>query len=120
MPVGTRAKTPNGYIRVKTEAGTWRYEQELVAEDALGRPLADNERVYFKNGVKEYPTIDDLEIRTLVKKGKREQTHRKSYVVRRIINLLSKLGQAQEELKAINQRLGLPDDHMGEPAKERE
>lgn len=37
-----------GYVRVRTETG-WRFEHIVVAEQVLGRALADDERVYHRS-----------------------------------------------------------------------
>jgi hypothetical protein len=46
--VGTEKVSQNGYVYIKTEVG-WRLKHHLVAEEKLGRPIASDERVYFRD-----------------------------------------------------------------------
>lgn len=50
MPVGTKKQNPNGYWRIKTEDGSWRFLHHVNIEKELGRPLGAGERVTFKDG----------------------------------------------------------------------
>jgi hypothetical protein len=43
-PLGTRVTKPDGYVLVKVEDG-WRREHRLVMEQALRRPLRDDNRI---------------------------------------------------------------------------
>lgn len=55
MARGTPAKesaeriSPNGYTYVKC-GNDWRLKHHIVAEQVLGRPIAEGERVTFKDG----------------------------------------------------------------------
>lgn len=50
VPVGTMKMTEKGYVLVKTDVRTWKYEHRLRMEIAIGRPLHQLERVFHKNG----------------------------------------------------------------------
>lgn len=73
MPKGVTAElgaetiAQNGYTWVKTEVG-WKYKHVLIAEEKLGRPLAADERVSFKDHNRNNFDPDNVEVGTYVKK----------------------------------------------------
>jgi hypothetical protein len=46
--VGEQRITQNGYRQIRTERG-WEFLHRVVAEEKLGRPLEEGERVTFKD-----------------------------------------------------------------------
>ena len=62
MPVGSRNKDVNGYVRIKiTEGkGEWAKEHVLVMEQYLGRKLVAGESIHHINGVRDDNRIENL------------------------------------------------------------
>jgi len=74
---------PNGFIKVKVaEPDVWRLKHHLVAEEMLGRPLREGERVHLHNSKvsRKNPTPEDIIIVENTKEGKqrarKEKQHR--------------------------------------------
>ncbi len=63
----------NGYHHTKVN-GKWRLTHHLLAEAALGRPLSQGERVYFKDGDRSNLDPDNIEVRGS-KKSKEQRVH---------------------------------------------
>jgi hypothetical protein len=59
--LGAVRMSPNGYHYTRTEVG-WELTHRLVAGEKLGRRLADNERVRFKDGNRSNRDPDNLEV----------------------------------------------------------
>ena len=61
---GTRRKTPNGYIRVKTpgRGHGWTREHTIVMEAYIGRHLLPDEQVHHVNGRRDDNRIENLEL----------------------------------------------------------
>ena len=60
-PIGTKRKSEDGYVDIKTEAG-WKREHRHVMEQHLGRDLEPEETVHHKNGERDDNTLDNLEL----------------------------------------------------------
>jgi hypothetical protein len=65
--LGAETVAQNGYTWVKTKIG-WKYKHVLVAEERLGRPLAPDERVSFKDHDRNNFDPDNILVSTYVKK----------------------------------------------------
>jgi hypothetical protein len=72
-PVGATRTAPNGYHYTKTEDG-WELTHKLVAEEALGRKLASNERCRFKDGDRTNLKPDNIVVYT-TKNSKEDRCH---------------------------------------------
>ena len=60
--VGSTRTSPNGYHYTRTTDG-WVLTHRLVVEEALGRPLLENERIRFKdNDRSNFSDPDNLEV----------------------------------------------------------
>jgi hypothetical protein len=95
MPRGKKAATgeervaPNGYHYIKTKDG-WRLKHHILAEEALGRPLKDSERVSFKDNDRTNFDPENLQVR--------KQRNRKAD---RAKFLRNRIHIAQEELAEL-------------------
>lgn len=90
---GAERVAKNGYWYVRTEDG-WRLKHHVVMEAELGRPLQDNERVYFIDGDKKNIVASNLEIRTVKPRSK--------------IALQRKLDDLQKQLDELKAQLSDP------------
>lgn len=87
---GDTRVAPNGYHYTYTE-GTWQLTHRVVMERKLGRKLADNERVVFKEGASRFADYNDptkLEVR-IKKEGSKAK--RRAYLEARIEELQAEL-----------------------------
>lgn len=60
-PGATRISA-NGYHYTKKQDGKWELTHRIVAEEKLGRPLRENERVRFLDGNKDNRDPDNIEV----------------------------------------------------------
>lgn len=88
-PVGATRVSANGYHYTKTEDG-WRLTHHLLAEEKLGRPLEDNERVYFVDKDRTNLSKDNVEVKETV-----DQTEK------RIADLRARIRRDQDELNEL-------------------
>lgn len=72
--IGDETVNANGYCTVKTSTG-WRFKHHIVAEEKLGRPLADNERVLFRDG--DRSNLDPKNLEVVLKQVRVSQTYDK-------------------------------------------
>ena len=98
--IGDTRVSPNGYHYTRTEAG-WRLSHHIVAEEMLGRPLNDGERVRFKSKNKLDLSEDNIEV---VLKGKTSLRRRKAQLEARIEELQAELRYVNNELLNGNPR----------------
>lgn len=99
VPLGTEIHMDNGYVQVKTENG-WKLKHRLVMEKKLKRPLARNERVYFKNGNKSDYRPSNLEVRVVNLK----RTVRAKLLIPKLESLLEEGRELLEELRTESSR----------------
>lgn len=98
--IGTHRVAQNGYHYDKVAnrgdgKPGWRLSHHIVAEQKLGRPLGQNERVSFKDGNKDNLLPSNI---VVSEKGRSSLRHRKAVLEQRIEEL-------QAELKIINKEL---------------
>lgn len=94
--VGDTRWSPNGYHYTRTEEG-WTLTHRIIAAEKLGRPLAKNERVTFKdNNRKNYEDPDNL-IVSLVRQGSDQK---------RIAQLEARRDEIEAELELLYARVG--------------
>lgn len=96
LPVGTERIT-NGYTVIRTEKG-WVYKHRLIAEEMLGRPLEDNERVSFKDNDRSNFDPGNIEIKW---KQANRGYRKRAFLQRKIQNLESKLVELREQLSNL-------------------
>lgn len=67
VAIGTVRQTAQGYYEKKLPDGKWKLLHRLVIEEHLGRSLASNEWVVFKNkeADRQDPQVEDLAIRVV-------------------------------------------------------
>lgn len=105
MPRGTKAKvgskmtSANGYHYVRTETG-WRLAHHLIAERALGRPLASNERAVFRDGNRNNLAPDNIAV---LEKGNRSIRARIAVINARIAELEAERAQLLERLNGVQE-----------------
>jgi hypothetical protein len=59
--VGEKRTSQNGYVQIRTENG-WKALHRVLAEEKLGRPLAEGERVTFADGDPSNCTLENVMI----------------------------------------------------------
>jgi hypothetical protein len=59
--VGETRVSPNGYHYTRTEGG-WVLTHKLIAERGLGRPLAEGERIRFRDGDRTNLNASNIEV----------------------------------------------------------
>jgi len=89
--IGSTRTSPNGYHYTRTADRGWLLTHRLVAEELLGRPLADNERIRFRDGDRENRTPDNIEV-YVVKQGTKSK---------RLSAIDAKIAELQERRKEI-------------------
>jgi hypothetical protein len=94
--VGDTRVSANGYHYTRTEEG-WRLTHQLVAEKKLGRPLAADERVRFKDKKRDNLKPENIEV---VIKGTTSLRRRKAVIENRIEELQAELAEINKEIQA--------------------
>lgn len=91
--IGDTRTAPNGYHYTKTEDG-WRLTHHILAEEALGRPLRENERVYFRDGDRTNLSKDNVQVRETRdrKQDRADELRAKIRVYRRELKELEQQG----------------------------
>jgi hypothetical protein len=89
--LGDERTSKNGYVYVKTTTG-WELKHRLAAEKVIGRKLADNERVTFKDGNRDNLMPDNLVVSII--KGKSSKAKR--------ARLEAKIEELQAELETLD------------------
>jgi hypothetical protein len=89
---GSEYQAANGYWYRKVN-GKWKLKHHIVAEEGLGRPLSQGERVIFLD--KDRNNLDPSNIKVVQKKSSKED---------RIAYLESKIAMYQEELDELRSR----------------
>jgi hypothetical protein len=100
-PLGSTRTSANGYHYTKaidpaTNKECWRLTHHIVAEQKLGRPLREDERVHFV-GKKSDLSPDNIKV---VEKGRGSLRRRKAQIEARIAELQSELDEINKELLA--------------------
>lgn len=99
-PVGTERVAPNGYHYIKVanpdKTTQWRLKHHLVAEETLGRPLREDERVTF--GPKGKSCFDPNNI-IVQRQGRTSQRRRLAQIEARIAELQAEKSQIEKELR---------------------
>jgi hypothetical protein len=90
--IGDERTSQNGYQYVKTPQG-WRLKHQIILEEKLGRPLAENERCRFNDGNRNNLDPDNL---TVYRKASQTTGKRKAW-------LEAKIEELQAELDALNE-----------------
>lgn len=93
---GATRVSQNGYHYTKVE-GKWRLTHHLVAEQKLGRPLREDERVGFKNP-KDKLNLDPSNI-IVTEKGTGSIRRRKAQIEARMSELQAELDEINRELQ---------------------
>lgn len=99
---GATTVSQNGYHYTKVEdkgngKPGWRLTHHLKAEEKLGRPLRNDERVSFKNGNKRDLSLKNIEVK---EKGQGSLRRRKAAIEARIEELQAELDSINDELQA--------------------
>lgn len=107
FPVSTERRFAHGYWMVKVAKGKWRFKHHLVAEEKLGRPLALNERVYFKDRNKENFDPDNIYVTEVggernVNRSRKTLEAQEKLLLWRINELSEALVKIQKQLTALN------------------
>jgi hypothetical protein len=85
--VGDTRVAPNGYHYTKTTEG-WRLTHHIIAEQELGRSLAEDERTKFVDGNRRNLAPSNIKV---IKKGKASLRRRKATLEARIEELQAEL-----------------------------
>jgi hypothetical protein len=93
--VGDTHVAKNGYHYTRTEE-RWRLTHHLVAEEKLGRPLSDTERVVFVDGDRTNLDPDNIEVRRKVTSSLRKK---EAQLVARIEELQAQLDAVRTQIK---------------------
>ncbi len=78
--VGDTNVSANGYHYTRTKSG-WQLTHRIIAEEILGRPLYDDERVRFRDGDRNNLDPNNIEVYT---KGSTTGRNRVSYLQKRL------------------------------------
>ena len=109
MPRGQRSEegdqriSQNGYRMVRTERG-WQFLHRVIAEEKLGRPLEEGERVSFKD--RDPLNCDPDNIETYPARWKRN----KELEIERLEDII---GKASARLEALREELGHRESNSG-------
>jgi argininosuccinate lyase len=98
--IGDERISANGYHYTRTESG-WRLTHHIVAEQTLGRPLNDDERVTFKDKKRTNLSPENV---VVILQGKTSLRRRKANVEARIEELKAELAYINNELINGNPR----------------
>lgn len=91
--VGDERVSQNGYRYVKTPQG-WRLKHQIILEEKLGRPLAENERCRFEDQDRTNLDPDNLSVYLVAQQSKGK---RRAYLEMKIEELQSELDRLNEE-----------------------
>lgn len=92
-PIGTERVAPNGYHYRKTENDGWQLIHRLLAEEKLGRKLAENEYATFLDNDKDNLDPDNVIVRI---RGRKSLARRLAQVEAR----LQELTALRDDIKA--------------------
>lgn len=90
--IGDTRTSPNGYHYTRT-ADKWELTHRLIAEEQLGRPLKDNERVRFLDGDRTNLAPDNIAVYETKPQGPN----------RRRAQLEAKIAELQAELEELEE-----------------
>jgi hypothetical protein len=102
--IGTERVSPNGYRYRKTGDG-WETVHRLLAEENLGRRLANNEYATFKDGDKTNLDPENIIVRL---RGRTSLRRRHALVESRISELTAERDMLEKRLE-VQQTLGVED-----------
>lgn len=91
--VGDTRWSPNGYHYTRTELG-WALTHRILAEKKLGRPLAKDERVRFKDGDRKNIKVNNIEV---FKVAKGKTGRKRAQLQARIDELQAQLAELERE-----------------------
>lgn len=91
--IGDERTSQNGYLYIKTPQG-WRLKHQIILEEKLGRPLADNERCCFEDGDR---TNLDPENLSVYIKASQTRGKRKAWLEAKIEELQAELDLLSED-----------------------
>jgi hypothetical protein len=83
-PIGAERQAPNGYYYRKTENDGWQLIHRLIAEEKLGRKLAENEYATFLDNDKTNLDPDNIIVRL---RGRHSLNRRLAQVEARLVEL---------------------------------
>lgn len=92
---GDTRTSANGYHYTRT-VDRWRLTHHLIAEQQLGRPLREDEGVYFDDGKRENLSPENIKVRD---KGRGSLRRRRSVIEDRIRELQAELEEINKELQ---------------------
>ena len=87
--------SPNGYHYTRTE-DKWELTHKIIAEEKLGRPLADGERVRFEDGDRTNLSADNIIVYMTKPKT----------AAQRLAALKAKRDELDEEIRTLEAELG--------------
>lgn len=90
--VGDTRTAPNGYHYTNTHQG-WRLTHHILAEQIIGRPLREDERVEFKDKDRTNLSADNLNV---VKKGESTKARTRARLTARIQELQAQLRELDD------------------------
>ena len=88
--IGETRWSPNGYHYTRTANG-WELTHRLLAEETLCRPLAENERIRFKDNDRTNLTHENIEVYIVRERSK----------AKRIAHLEHRIAELQAELEEL-------------------
>lgn len=94
--VGAERWSPNGYHYKKTENDGWQLSHRLIAEEKLGRKLAENEYATFLDGDKTNLDPENIIVRT---RGRQSLKRRIAQVEARLTELTATRDDLLERLR---------------------
>jgi hypothetical protein len=97
--IGDTRVSPNRYHYTRTEDRGWQLTHRLIMEKHLGRKLAENERVVFKDKTIDRTKIENITVENLVLQTMRGKTteRRRAQLEARIAELQAQLAELDDQ-----------------------